>query len=216
VANRRLQHSDRDLAGFTLVEVLIALGITVVVGLIAYSGLSSVINSTEATETHAKRLHSINRAFMFVSRDIRQLVARPIRDEFDEIRPALIGGELAPFPLSLTRSGWNNSVGSPRSELQRVRYYLEDDALWREAWLALDRSSNSVSHRTKLLSDVEEFSVQFLDGQAQFDADSLSTDSWLDNWAIEPASESVGLPNAIAINLQIVAWGNVRRIYDLP
>jgi general secretion pathway protein J len=216
VADRRLQHRYRDLTGFTLVEVLIALGITVVVGLIAYSGLSSVLDSTEATTTHAERLHSVNRAFTVLSRDIRQVVARPVRDEFGEIRPALIGGELAEFPLSLTRGGWNNSIGSPRSELQRVRYYLEEDALWRETWLVLDRTSGSVSHRTKLLSDVEEFSVQFLDSRAEFDADSLSSNNWLDNWDIEQASESVVLPEAIAINLHVVAWGALRRIYELP
>lgn len=216
MASRRILHSNRELTGFTLVEVLIALGITVVVGLIAYSGLSSVIDSTEATENHAERLHSVNRAFTVVSRDIRQIVARPIRDEFGETRPAVIGGDLAQFPLSLTRGGWHNSLGSPRSELQRVRYYLEDEALWRETWLALDRSSGSESQRVKLLSDVEEFSVQFLNARAEFDADSLSTDSWLDSWAIETASDSVVLPEAIAINLYIEAWGNLRRIYELP
>ena len=80
--------SSRCSPGFTLVEVLIALAITAFVSTIAYTSLSTVISGAESTRTAAERSYAINRAWMIISRDIGQFVARPVRDEFGELEPA--------------------------------------------------------------------------------------------------------------------------------
>ena len=137
----------RATTGFTLVEVLIALGITAFVSVIAYTSLSAVLSGAERLRENTDRSYEINRAFMILSRDLRQFVDRPVRDEFGEREPGLTGGLLARFPLSFTRTGWHNPNGYPRSNLQRVNYRLEDDALWRTAtrcWTELQAPSRPV------------------------------------------------------------------------
>ena len=111
-------------AGFTLVEVLIAMAITAFVSVLSYQTLSTALVGIESARAESERLYEINRAFTVLSRDIRQLTNRPVRDEFGQLASAVSGGELARDPLRLTRSGWHNSTGAPRSTLQRVAYRL--------------------------------------------------------------------------------------------
>ena len=128
-------------AGFTLVEVLIAMAITAFVSVLSYQTLSTALVGIESARAESERLHEINRAFTVLSRDIRQLTNRPVRDEFGQVASAVSGGELARDPLRLTRSGWHNSTGAPRSTLQRVAYRLEEDRLLRLSYPVLDRTT---------------------------------------------------------------------------
>ena len=121
-------------AGFTLVEVLIALAITAFVSAIAYTSFSTVMSGVESSQATAERVYQVNRAWMMISRDLEQFVARPVRDEFGELEPAMQGGIAARFALSFTRGGWHNPVGHARSELQRVNYRMEDETLWRDSY----------------------------------------------------------------------------------
>jgi general secretion pathway protein J len=81
------------------VEVLIALAITAFVAAVAYTSLSTVITGVESARAGAERTQAINRTFMLLSRDLRQFVERPVRDEFGDTEPALSGGEAARFAL---------------------------------------------------------------------------------------------------------------------
>ena len=94
--------------GFTLIEVLIAMAITMLILTGAFLTFSNLLSGLEVLRRSAAEVHSLNRLWMFISRDIGQFVNRPIRNEFDELEPALWGGELAGYSLNLTRTGWHN------------------------------------------------------------------------------------------------------------
>ena len=132
--------------GFTLLEVLIAMAITAFVAAVAYSSLATVLSAVESTRESANRTFEINRAWMIISRDLRQFAPRAVRDEFGEGEPAMSGGPVARFLLSFTRSGWHNPNGHPRSNLQRVNYRLEDNILWRDTYPVLDRTPEIEGH----------------------------------------------------------------------
>jgi general secretion pathway protein J len=159
---------------------------------------------------------------MMISRDLRQFVNRPVRDEFGELEPALSGGELARFALSLTRSGWHNPGGYPRSNLQRVNYRLEDDALWRDTYTVLDRSGNTEPTTVLLLDDVEDLRLRFLGSLEQFEpgssGDALDTSDWAENWVSDTSvpGQELAPPVALEINVQLGDWGEMRRLYALP
>lgn len=207
--------------GFTLIEVLIALAITAFVATIAYTSLSAVIGGVESTREAATKTYELDRALMIVSRDIRQFVARPIRDEFGQIEPALSGGSLARSMLSFTRSGWHNPRHHPRSNLQRINYLVEDDALWRESYLVLDRAGDTQPRRVKLLDDVLEMSVGFLGTYGQVEAGNdgkvLDSSNWAENWIVDTSTPGAELPPPVAleIKLQVEGWGEIRRLYEL-
>lgn len=208
--------------GFTLIEVLIALAITAFVATIAYASLSSVISGVESTRAAAQQTYELDRALMFISRDLRQLVARPVMDEFGQREPALTGGPLARFMLSFTRNGWHNPKQVNRSNLQRVNYLLEEGALWRETYFVLDRLGDSESQRVKLLDGVEELTVAFIASvevlETQSDGKTLDTRNWQQNWVVDSGVANVELlpPAAIEVRLQLEGWGELSRLYELP
>jgi general secretion pathway protein J len=208
--------------GFTLVEVLIALGITAFVSAIAFTSLSTVLTGVESTRETIRRVVEVNRAWSIISRDLREFVARPVRDEFGEEEPAMMGGPAARFALSLTRTGWHNPVDHPRSHLQRVNYRIEDNALWRDSYLVLDRAGDSAPREVKLLDDVENMDLLFLGSLGAVEAvqgsSSLDTRNWSENWVPDTSEPGQALepPLAVELRLQLADWGEMRRIYALP
>lgn len=212
----------RPAAGFTLIEVLISLAITAFVSTIAYTSLSTVISGVESTRQVSGRTYDVNRAWMIISRDLRQFVARPIRDEFGELEAAMTGGPAARFGLSFTRSGWHNPNAHLRSNLQRVNYRLEDNALWRDSYMVLDRSGDSVPQSVKLLGGVENLELAFLTSLSavETDGDSTTLDvrNWAESWVADTSTPGAELapPVAVQISLQLDDWGEMKRLYELP
>lgn len=218
-----VNHKRRHSAGFTLIEVLIALAITAFVGAIAYSGLSSVISGVESTRAVAAESYRLNRALMIVSRDLRQFTARPVRDEFGQVESAMEGGSLARSLLSFTRTGWHNPNRRQRSNLQRVNYRVEDEALWRESYAVLDRAGDSEPQRVKLLKGVEEITIGFLASLTQLDLGSgdsgIDTRNWVENWVADTSTPGVVLEPPVAIEIRITlveGSGEITRMYTLP
>ncbi|MEM8940909.1 MAG: type II secretion system minor pseudopilin GspJ, partial [Pseudomonadota bacterium] len=172
-------------SGFTLVEVLVALAITVAVTVTAYTSISAALASAEQLQQNGDRVRDLNRALTILSRDVRQLTNRQVKDEFDDVRAALEGGPLAPHSLALTRSGWHSDGVSPRSNLQRVFYYVEDDSLWRAYYQVLDRLGDREPVRVRLLRGVEDMEVRFLQDiqQLQVSRDlKIDSRNWPRNW----------------------------------
>ena len=208
--------------GFTLVEVLIALAITAFVSVVAYTSISAALAGVESLRENAGRTYDINRAWMIISRDLRQLAQRPVRDEFGQEEPVLAGGELARFPLSFTRTGWHNPNRYPRSHMQRVNYRLEDEALWRDSYPVLDRAANTEPQTVMLLEGVEYMELKFLANTNQLadrrDEEGLRTNDWSDNWVNEVGVPGGQLPPPVAveIRLRLEDWGEMRRLYALP
>lgn len=209
-------------AGFTLVEVLIALAITAFVSAIAYTSLSTALSGVESTRAVADRTYELNRAWMIISRDLRHFVARPVRDEFGEREPAMMGGPAARFLLSFTRSGWHNPNDNLRSNLQRVNYRVEDGALWRDSYPVLDRAPDTPVREVRLLGGVEYLEIGFLGSLAEVqtvgDTVKLETRNWRDSWVVDTSAPDIQLepPVALELRLQLEDWGEMRRLYALP
>ncbi|MEZ5573982.1 MAG: type II secretion system minor pseudopilin GspJ [Halioglobus sp.] len=211
--------ASKRAAGFTLIEVLIALAITAFVSVIAYTSLATVMTGVESLRENTDRIYEVNRALMIISRDLRQFVDRPVRDEFGEVEPALTGGNLARFSLSLTRTGWHNPNGLPRSNMQRVNYRLEDDGLWRDSYPVLDRAGDTEPNTVLLLDNVDDFKLLFLGSlealQTKSGSTAVDTTNWAENWVADSGA-SLPPPVAVEITLQLPLWGEMRRMYALP
>jgi len=197
------------------------MAITAFVALVAYTTLSSVINGVEGVREEADRLHELTRALDVMSRDIRQVVDRPITDEFGLLRSALEGGPLARETLALTRAGWHNTTGAPRSALQRVAYYLEGEQLIRAVYPVLDRTTAIEPREMVLLEGVTAFELRFLADVAAVQADrNLEFDRrfWQESWVadVSQPATTIPLPQAIELRLELAHWGEIERLYVLP
>jgi general secretion pathway protein J len=208
-------------SGFTLVEVLVAMAITAFVAVAGYTSLTAVISGVDSLREESRRLNDINRTFQILGKDLHQLVNRSVYDEFGSRRSAFEGGELAPQMLSFTRAGWHNTVGLPRSTLQRVAYYLDEDQFVRATWPVLDTTGAIEPNELVLLSGVESIDVRFLTGLDQLEVDrnsQIDRRYWQENW-VPDLSRPDALaepPLAVEIRLQILDWGELERLYVLP
>lgn len=199
----------RGCAGFTLLELLVALAVFAVLSVMAYSGLRSVLDAKQTTDAHAARLTELQSALMMIGRDVSQAVPREIRDEYGDTQPALVGASTGESVLELTRAGWDNPAGEPRSTLQRVAYGVEDDALMRASWRVLDRAPDSEPYRFALLQDVASVTVRFMDKDRQ----------WQEQWPPDTRGETqpaAPLPLAVEVEIELNDWGVIRRLYRMP
>ena len=207
--------------GFTLVEVLIAMAITALVSIIAYSGLAAALSGAEVLRAAASRSHDVHQTLGLLSRDLRQVVNRPVVDEFGQLAPALTGGELAREMLSLTRAGWHNSTAAPRSTLQRVQWWLEEDTLWRGYFPVLDRAPGTEAIETAVLEDVTRFELRFLSSTARLESDRndvIDRRDWQENWVadLSQPGQLPAPPVAVEVVMEIAGLGEIRRTYVLP
>lgn len=198
-------------AGFTLIEVMLAMLITAFVAMLAYSALSTSIIAVEVQEEQAQQIADIQLPLTILERDIRNATARPINNEYDEVEGALIGGALNDSPLMLTRRGWHNPRELPRGELQRVRYVLEDDELWRESWSVLDRKSEYQGRqRSLILTGVINLELAFLNAGSVNASSSPLGGEWVQNW-----DDVESLPLAVDIKFELENFGEVRRVISI-
>lgn len=198
--------------GFTLLELLVAIGIFALLAAMAYGGLNLILKEREATDKHAARLAQLQRTFLWLGRDIEQTLNRPIRDEYGDKQPALTGVEVGRYQLELTRAGWRNPAGRTRSNLQRVAYGIQDEKLVRAYWNVLDRAQDSQPLETELLDGVIRMELRFLTLQTG------NKKEWVDSW---PSSElgiqsSVDPPHAVEVTLETEAEGRITRLFRVP
>ncbi|UZE94477.1 type II secretion system minor pseudopilin GspJ [Alkalimarinus alittae] len=198
-------------AGFTLLEVLIAIGITALIGLGTWQLLSGTIRAQEITQKNSERFEKLQKMMLILSRDIQQISHRSIRDEYGDFQPA-VSNRNALYFIELTRAGWRNPTGDARSDLQRVSYELLDGELLRHYWTVLDRPQDSESVIQTVLTDIDTLSVRFMNDDNQ----------WSESWPPEQTNTNnvlVGhhlLPKAIELTIEHHYFGTLVRLYDLP
>ncbi len=226
--------------GFTLLEVLIAVAITAMIGVGATQLLTNVIDSRQAIEIRAEQLASLQRFNMIVSRDMEQIINRPIRDEYGDEQPALML-ESGQYLLEFTRAGWRNSplAEEPRSELQRVAYRLESihsdpcepariklekwnivdekgQCLVRYFWPVLDRANNTQPITQMVLEQIDELEVEVLSqgALAEDDISAIRPSDWYTVWpALNMGATDQQTPKAIRWRAILPHLGEIKRLW---
>ncbi len=198
--------SHRTGQGFTLIEMLIVLFIFSIIGMIGAQLVSRVLDNNQVLSERGARLAEVQRSMQILQRDLLQLSPRGIRDQLgDPLEPLMIGAD---GMIELTRFGWRNPLGRPRSELQRVGYIVQEDTLYRAYWMVLDRSPDSEPQLQEMLKGVE---------QAEFFALDVSGNEH-SFWP--PAGDFRNDPNlqlaAVILRIDAAPFGVIERIWPVP
>lgn len=196
--------------GFTLIEVIVAVAISAIVAVMGFEAMQGALKSRDRLKEHAARLQSLQYTMRTFVQDLSQLSPRPVREPLGaDYQPAVEGGT----EFTFTRGGWTNPVGVERSTLQRVRYVVRDNKLYREYWLVLDAQLEPQPIPRLLLDGVVNFKVRFMDEGR----------NWQDIWP--PAAQAgaqltlreLGFrPLAVELTLETKDFGILTRIIEVP
>lgn len=188
-------------AGFTLVEILIAMAVFAVISVITYTTLTSAINVSNRTSGVAQSLAGIQRVLMLMERDLIQMAPRPVLDENGEEQPAFFINGLSTEGFEFTRGGYQNPARLPRSLLKRIAYEVRDEKLYRKTWRVLDRATQTEP----------EFEEPLMEGVTRLEIAAYEND-WVEQWPPEePGQDQSGpdeLPRAVRVLMEIEDYGS--------
>lgn len=112
---------NKPQAGFTLLELVIAIAIFALLGLGCWRLFDAVVRVERSSTAQQQALRSLQRAVAMIERDVLQA-------QSSAQSPGVV---LYPDKLEVRRVNWRNPLGLPRSEVQDVSYQLKDGVLWR-------------------------------------------------------------------------------------
>src|SRR5690554_341499 len=204
--------SLRTSSGFTLMEVLIAVTITAVIGLGVWQVINGVVTARDRVNDVSGEFENLQKTMLLLERDLNQLVNRPVRDVYGDFQAALSSREDS-FELVLTRQGWRNPLGLRRSGLQRVGWEYTGTELRRRYWPTVDRGQEDNSQDLLLLDNVVSLEIRFLNSQL----------NWQDDWpsdqdlaSLSPGARPVlPMPRGIEITLEHELFGELVRTFAL-
>jgi len=185
-------------AGFTLIEVLIALAIVALLSVLGYRALGALSDSEEKLSAEATRWRALDSLFARLEGDLRQAVPRPAR--FGDARePPWVGDTDAAGNgiLAFSRAGPEFTL-EPSSAGARLAYRLRDGAVEVLYWASYDRPRGAEPTAYPLITGVAGFRLAYL----------AQNGSWLDTW---PQSGEPDLPRAIKVDLTLASGESIER-----
>ena len=224
--------------GFTLLEVLLAVSITAMIGIGASQLLSSTVSTKNATDIRAQQLRNIQRMDFWLKRDLWQIAGRVTKDIYGNDAPIITTEE--DYDIEFTHSGLAALPFGDikRSNLQRVAYavrshesdYCKDavkgldeseqgQCLVRIFWPVLDLAPNSEPIVQVVLDQIEEvrffFRGQLIDQQNPIN--SVIIKDWQEQWP-SPYMTNNLLADLAQIKVEITTkqLGQIERWYEVP
>jgi general secretion pathway protein J len=188
--------------GFTLFEMIIAVSIFALMGVVAFGGLSQMTRTGESVAAANNRLSELQFAVVYLNRDWTQVSTRAIRNQYGDEESNIVIEENV---ITFTRSGWSNLLAQPRSSLQRVQYLLVDNKLVRRHWRSLDQAVGEEPIQIVLLNNVESFEVEFQNAAGQP----------VELWPIAQGTTD-STPILLAFRLELPDMGEITRLLEVP
>ena len=203
-ARRHHRPRRRSRGGFTLIEVMVALGIMVVIGVLAFSTLAGSVEMRDIMEETDKVSRSARVALDRLTREL-QLAFLTTNVNVNTFLTVFVGkeetdGSVLWFSTMAHRRAYRNSR---ESDLAEVTVWAEDDPEGSRHMVLLHRESSLIDHepdrggKVQLLArDVTRFQVRFLNPQ---------TAEWMEEWDTAGVETPNQLPRAVQIVLGIAA-----------
>jgi general secretion pathway protein J len=239
-------HRGARAAGFTLIELIVALFITAVIFSVGYGAINQSLRSHETVKAHQDRLAEVQNAVRVMVQDFSQLSPRPIRDQLGQNWLACITTQA----VDALAGGADASASSAPSSAPAV---ADDDddadadssdkpddggpdlvAFTRDGWAnpaGIQRPTlERVSYRFANGS-VRRMHWTVLDGTEAglpVRRDLLThvksihfrfmTDArqWVDQWPVVGNTALRTRPFAVQITLELEDWGQIVRVIEVP
>lgn len=193
-------------AGFTLIEILVALTIFSAMAVLGHRALASVLDSQATLVEHNQKWRAVELFFSRLERDLNSLTARSIRNQANLVEPPLYASRDAlganGAQLALTRAGWSGVEGAA-ADAQRIGYRLRGQQLQLLIWPVLDQAPYSEAVAYTVLEPVESMKLRYLD----------SAGSWHETWG---SATDPKLPKAVELSLALASGERLTRFLAIP
>jgi general secretion pathway protein J len=197
-----LQNNTKK-AGFTLLEILIALFIFTITAVIMAHALHTISISQTGTEKKAARLAKLQITTLLLSRDLEQASNRSVTNAKNLTEAPFQG---TAYSIAFTHGGIANPTGQlQRSSLQRVHYFIEKNTIIREVWAVLDQVQTTQGLQRKLMDEVTDLRFEYLDDKNSFH----------NSWPPAGQSKVAELPRAVRVTITLANWGKLSQLYLL-
>lgn len=192
--------------GFTLIEVLVALSIVGIIGVMSFAGLITTVKNNDITISRIDLMSKIVMTDEILKRDLLHALDRIPRDERGEsyghsfygLNPRFEGDLLA-FSVHT-----GNNLTSKNGTIRFVRYTYEDESLKRIESNFVDKTEDTKEREQVLLKGVKNISIRFNQGN-----------QWVEDWPLTEWTSNNGLPQVAEISYEVEGLGNVVRRYML-
>ena len=193
-------------AGFTLVELLVAVTMFGVLSGIAYRSLAVVLDSRGRIEQENRKWRGLAMLFARLEQDVAAVAPRPIRDASDLVGPAFVGAAAArpnDGAIVLTRTALAAEPGAVEPP-RRLGYRLRGGVVELLTWNALDQAPRSEPAVAAVLRDVTAFDLRYLDRRGQ----------WHSSWPPPGiAAAQTAIPAAVEVGVTLASGERVTRLF---
>jgi len=192
----------RTSAGFTLVEVLVALSILSMLSLMSFMGINALIAAEAQMRESSTRLRAIERVLAEFENDVLFATPRQAWNASGTQEAALSGRPRPPAGYRISFSHFSNL---PETPPYRVSYLFAPPNIELAVHAQLDSAGGSETPPIKVLEGLRAAAVRFLGAD----------DRWSDSW---PPSGAVAtsLPRAVELTLDIDGLGSITRLVARP
>jgi len=194
----RIDRSPRRRAGFTLIEIMVAMAVFSIMSIVAYQGLERISGVKLHLDQEMRFWRDLTQVMDRMESDFTQLSSRSWRSAAGKIQPPLVSGK--------------KDDGSLQTEFIRLdgnrvpmhlAYRWQDKTLALLVWPGLDVSASQQNKEHLLLKDVEAYEVNFLNEKNE----------WVADWSGDVAKVR---PRGIRIRLEFASRGKFERVIALP
>jgi len=187
--------------GFTLIEIVVAVGIFAVISAIVAPAIFQFLDIRERVNAKQEQLEGLQKTFLFLANDLRYATNRLGKDEFGETADAtLLVDDENLLDLTTAYPDLNlGGLGVPR----RVSWQIEDGVLQRIQSPVMDPDGDTRKLKQLLLHDVRDVGIEL---SAIVEGRDETSDKW---------EEQTRLPDKISITIELESKVEYRRVFTM-
>lgn len=204
-----MQYSRKHNAGFTLVELMIALLLLVLIGISTQQALSTSFDIKESVTEVNERHHEARQIVTRLSRELRMAFIRAeVPEQFREEKPAVMTRFFGEEDELTFASTSHVRIRAKRRESDQceIAYFLKSDStspyrgktLYRRESTILDNKPKRGGHIWPVAQGVKTFRVEYWD-----DSKEIGDDAWTRTWDSHQDQNAPLLPARVRITLEL-------------
>jgi len=210
-----------------LLEVLVAMVITAIIGVMAFKSFDGAAGASEETQRVLEEINRLDRVWQTLGNDLFHVLSVDANTPFQGESLKSKGKDSSQMLLLFKRGNWVNFANRPRSDIQLVSYRIDQGKLYRDFVPETNRPVSDIdmerqAYHQLLLENIEDVQLRFLygtmvasEGKAVLQGEDY-TDDWLQTWPDSTRSGAAGIPLALEVTINLEGVGPSVRLFTFP